>query len=122
MRPRKNAIFAGQRALDFASDEIDLEALRRTFSGLFDEACEAVTRLGLDLDDVTVERCLMCAHGGCKYEVLSPPLADRDRLLSAIREAAQFDAANHWSEILVLEACVRVFREVTEIPLTKREQ
>ncbi|MBI1827362.1 MAG: hypothetical protein HY287_15205 [Planctomycetes bacterium] len=114
----RGEIFFGTRAVTIPTGEIELDVLRRTFSDLLDEACDAVTKCRLDLDVVTVERSLVCVGpGGINFFVTSPPLADCDRLRAAIREAGEISSAEDPPELSILEARVRVFHEVTEIPL-----
>ncbi len=46
--------------VDWSLEKLNLEVVRRTFSDLFDRAAVAVHRAGHDLDDVVVERRMIC--------------------------------------------------------------
>ena len=80
-------------AVDFPLDALDLAFMRRAFSELFDTAAADVTRAGYDLDDVVVDRFLICrVPGGDKSaEVVATlpvtTLVDRVRLIEDTFEA-----------------------------------
>jgi hypothetical protein len=75
--------------VDFAIDDLNIDLLRRQFSGLLDRAALAVNRAGLDLDDVIVERYLLCSNGRDPViPVAAEPLGNRAGLLERIRDGA----------------------------------
>jgi len=78
-------VFVGSTPVEWRLDDIDLDELRSGFSHLFDQAAEAVHAAGLDLDDVFVERSLLC-RTPCEENLIVGArfLADRDRLISGV--------------------------------------
>jgi len=112
----REVLFECSRAVDQSCDTVEIVSLRRMFRDLFDEASDAVTKLGLDLDDVTVERSLLCAQvSQPDFKVISPPLADRESLITAIQKAPGIEAVQ---PIRIIEARVQVSREADEVPVS----
>jgi len=65
---------------------IDLTELRTACSRLFDQTANAVFRLGLDLDEVVVERLLECRDaGGSTFRCPLVSLTDREALVGVIQ-------------------------------------
>ena len=90
---RRTIIAEARAAVDFSLDALDLAFLRRAFSELFDAAAADVTRAGYDLDDVVMDRFLICRApgGGESAEVVATlpvtTLVDRVRLIEDTCEA-----------------------------------
>jgi len=64
---------------------IEMKELRAACSRLFDKGAHAVFVLGLDLDEVVVERLLECRDGAdSTFRVPLVSLTDRDALIRAI--------------------------------------
>lgn len=71
-------------------DELDWNTVRKGYSTLFDRAAQAVFRTGLDLDDIIVNRFIVCenqAEGTKRLPLES--LADQTLSLRQIRDAFQ---------------------------------
>lgn len=75
--------------------DIDLSTLRQGFLNLMDSTARAVTSAGYDLDDVDIDRFVLCRVVGVQDETgiegeFSVPaeLADAQRLASSIRSAS----------------------------------
>jgi hypothetical protein len=100
--------------VDEALDHVDLRSVRRRFSDLFDRAARAVHSMGLDLDDVVVDRLLTCATtwGGewtVSAESLSDPQRFRDALVSSLsRQCGKCVSA---AEVRIRGLTARVRRE-----------
>lgn len=89
----RTTIADARAAVDFSLDALDLAFLRRAFSELFDAVAADVTRAGYDLDDVLVDRFLICRvpGGDESAEVVATlpvtTLVDRVRLIENAFEA-----------------------------------
>lgn len=78
-------LFVESSPVQFSLERLDLEAIKRGFSDLFDRAAERVFRLGLDLDDVTIERFMDCRIAdGERHRVEDPSISDVVRLRNGI--------------------------------------
>ena len=72
--------------------EIDLDAVRRKFSELFDRVARAVFRAGLDLDDVLVERQVVCRiDGHPPIRISADHLSDEDRFTQHVLAAVKLE-------------------------------
>lgn len=72
--------------------EIDLDVVRRKFSELFDRTASAVFRARLDLDDVLVERQVVCRiNGHPPIRISADHLSDLDRFTQHILAAARVE-------------------------------
>ena len=111
-------IFEGGADWDVSLAQIDLDAVRRKFSELFDQAARANTLAGFDLDDVLVERHIVCTMGGAApIKVVADHLSDRDRLLAHVLSTV--NVADHGGQcppyvteqVTIVELRVTVIRE-----------
>ena len=87
-------------------DDLDMDALRGGFSGLFDRAARAIQLQGLEQDDVVFDRFLLCECARERFEVAAEWLSDRDRLISSIR--ARASALPNRTDITIVELRVAV--------------
>ena len=79
---------------DVSLAQIDLDEVRRKFSELFDQAAHANTLAGFDLDDVLVDRHVVCSMDGVtRITVSADHLSDRDRFVAHVLSKA--NDANH---------------------------
>ncbi len=62
-RPHRRIVFDDTVTIDVPLTGIDVDAIRRVFSDLFDRAAQAVSRAGYDQDDAVVERFFICRAG-----------------------------------------------------------
>ena len=94
--------------------EIDLDAVRRKFSELFDRVARAVFRAGLDLDDVLVERQVVCRiNGHPPIRVSADHLSDLDRFVQHVLAAAklEFDRDIPSGAVTLIELRITAIRE-----------
>ena len=111
-------IFEGGADWDVSLAEVDLDAVRRKFSELFDQAAHANTLAGFDLDDVLVERHIVCtADGLTPIKVAADHLSDRERFMAHVLSTV--NAADHGGpcppyvteQVKIVELRVTVIRE-----------
>jgi len=70
-------------------DALDEVWLRQRFSELFDRSGQAIHRAGYDLDDVVVDRIIICVQcGGSEWQEPAEPLSDVRRMKERIRQRA----------------------------------
>lgn len=77
-----------QKTAPFLSslDRLDMPALRQAFAALMDDAALAVQRAGFDLDDVVIERSLICRTARDRQVTVEAAwLSDGARQADAIR-------------------------------------
>jgi hypothetical protein len=111
----RQVMFECSRTLDISCEALEVARLQESFSELFDKASDAVTKLGLDLDDVIVERSLLCAQNSQpSFKVISPPLADYESLITTIQKASGIEAIRPFR---IIEARIQVTREADEVPM-----
>ena len=78
-------IFEGGAEWETSLAQIDLDEVHRKFSELFDQAARANTLAGFDLDDVLVERHVVCTMDGVEpIKVSADHLSDRDRFVAHV--------------------------------------
>lgn len=89
MRPTRTVLFDTSSPFQTTLDALDLTELRRAYSALFDRAATEVFRRGLDLDDVVVERFVVCrrADGETTRTPLTS-LADRSAVVRCLAGGA----------------------------------
>ncbi len=95
-------------------DSLDLAELRMAFSALFDRTAEEVFRYRLDLDDVVVDRFLLCqAPGGATVRVPLPSLADRSSVVACLTvDASPGQDPTHQLETMsIVEIIAAAIRE-----------
>jgi hypothetical protein len=111
-------IFEGSADWDASLAQIDIEAVRRKFSELFDRAAHANTLAGFDLDDVLVERHIVCTIDGVtRVKVSADHLSDRERFM--VHVLSTVNAADHGGpcpayvteQVKIVELRVTVIRE-----------
>ena len=69
-------------------ETLDLHELRAAFSSLFDQTAQQVFLRGLDLDDVIVERLMICRRSdGATVRVPVPALSDREAVVRSLQQA-----------------------------------
>jgi len=102
-------LHSASRVVDFALDELDLDWLRREFVPLLDEAAQAAQLAGLEPDDVVIERSMRCLlTDGREFLAAAECLADRERLLRCIVEAAAETAGEPVSALAIRVVALRV--------------
>jgi hypothetical protein len=85
---RRRILFEDTVPIDFPVAGIDLDVIRRVFSGLFDRAAQAVSRAGYDQDDAVVERFLVCRVGeATALDIAAECLSEADRLAAQVVRA-----------------------------------
>jgi hypothetical protein len=71
--------------VDEALDRVDFPALRRRISELFDSAARTVHAMGLDLDDVVVDRLVACSvDDGEEWGIPAECVSDRERFIDSV--------------------------------------
>ncbi len=84
-RPPLKKLFEEKLSIDMPLDQLSLDTIRQGFSTLFDRALLGVQKEGLDLDDVEMNRFLLCrATGKKEFKVPADSLSDLDRLKNSI--------------------------------------
>jgi hypothetical protein len=104
--PQRRELCCETVALCTSHDSIDLTLLRQRFSELFDRAASRVQRAGYDLDDVLVDRFLVCVGGeGREIEAPIEFVSSVDSVLLQVGRAA----GSGVSGVAVIRAGVRVW-------------
>ncbi|MEK7710690.1 MAG: hypothetical protein AAB341_02245 [Planctomycetota bacterium] len=84
----RRIVFDDTVPIDVPLAGIELDAIRRVFSELFDRAAQAVSRAGYDQDDAVVERSFVCRAGDAtELHIAVEWLSDADRLAAQVVRA-----------------------------------
>jgi len=96
LRPAAKLLHTESFPFEQPLTKLDLRALQAGFSALFDAAAVAVRRAGYDLDDVVLERIMVCEDpDGTPFDVAAEPLSDRDELIRrVVRSASHLDGGS----------------------------
>lgn len=65
--------------------DLDLRRLQLAFSDLFDRASEAIQRLGLDQDDIVLDRFLICRTPEGPHDIPAEWISDKARLIQSVQ-------------------------------------
>jgi hypothetical protein len=90
VEPPRVPIHVERTEVNIELDHLDVRELCRRFSVLFDRASIAVQRMGLDLDEVILERYALLDLGqGAVIRVKAEPLSDGEKLIALFRAAVR---------------------------------
>jgi len=60
-RPAPKILLEKSITTDMSLDQLDLDVVRRGYSELFDQAAIGIQRAGYDLDDIEIQRSIICS-------------------------------------------------------------
>ena len=60
-RPAPKILLEKSITMDMSLDQLDLDVVRRRYSELFDQAAIGIQRAGYDLDDIEIQRSVICS-------------------------------------------------------------
>jgi hypothetical protein len=84
-----------------------LSGLPRAFSGMFDQAACAIRGEGFDLDEVIVERWLVCrGESGAEARIPAEPLSNPAQLVAVIKQALRTEARGGALTVIAVEVVV----------------
>ena len=115
---KRQVVFENSAPCNTSLADVDLDAVRRAFCTLMDEAAHANTLAGFDLDDVLVERQVACSAAGMPETIVAADhLSDCERfshhMLNAVRPTAdegQPPACSN-EDVKIVRLIVTVIRE-----------
>ncbi len=86
-RPAPKILLEKSITMDMPLDQLDLDAVRRGYSELFDQAAIGIQRAGYDLDDIEIQRSVICSlEMGDIQQFTINSIADQTRFTTEIIE------------------------------------